>query len=425
MSTLQALLQYKENQEAQQRATVESISKSVDTFNALRQQGIQNKLGMLTTKISAAQSGIAVGPNGELSYNPSLLNPLSQIMAATKLQADAKTAGNATIYGMAGNAINGLTGNSSSPQQPNVGIPPSVAQFMQGAPSSPQAPGNVPVIPSAAPVQPAVIPQNNAPAAPSNPTSSADSIINTAAPNSYTANNEMAQQPDFTTQKDPFTGESTLQARLQQNALDVQKNASGKTKEYGDQQATGFANASAKLQLTLENWHKMVQATQDATGVGPGRINGVLSKVGGLTGANPYYEPFKTSLLETEVQLAKLSAPSARIGPDLIKTFGVVAPTEFSNSKEAKNNFVTSLTNAYSTYATSNPEKFPQGADIDKFQGMASQMYDNIVGQGALSSKFKEGQQYQAGNQVVTFKNGKFIDPKGQIVNVNMGKSNG
>jgi hypothetical protein len=263
--------------------------------------------------------------------------------------------------------------------------------------------------------------QQSQPAAQTAAPGGAESVVNSAAPNVAQANNDLSQGPDFTTQKDPFTGEPTLQARLQQNALDIQKNASSKTKEYGDQQATGFANASAKLQLTLENWHKMVQATQQATGIGPGRINGLLSKIGGMTGANPYYEPFKTSLLETEVQLAKLSAPSARIGPDLIKTFGVVAPTEFSNTKEAKNNFVTSLTNAYSTYATSNADKFPDGANIDNFQKMAGQMYDNIIGQTALSAKFKDGAQYRAGNKILTFKNGSFVDEQGNHVNVNMG----
>ena len=119
MSTLNALLQWKQNQDAIQQNNAASISRAVDTFNQLRQQGIQNKMAMLQTKVGAAQSGIAIGEDGRLSYDPSLLNPLSQIMAASKLQADASQAGNSQVYGMAGDAINRMLGNS----QPSSAVP--------------------------------------------------------------------------------------------------------------------------------------------------------------------------------------------------------------------------------------------------------------------------------------------------------------
>lgn len=436
MSTLSDILQYKEYQDNVQRDNAASIGRAFDTFNQVRQQGIQNQLASLQTRGQLAEGGIGVGPDGSLRRDNSLLNPVQMIMQGAQLQANAKTAGNAQLYNMSGNLLSSMLGGGGQqqqPQQPQQPVqPPSLLdQFVKGSDNAAAVASANAMIHNqnqanagrATALEDKAIDHSNAidqTMAGQTAEPTAEQTINQAPPKQSDLG-DMGGEPDYTTQKDPFTGEPTLQARLQQAAVDVGKTTATDTKKYGDTQATGFANAAAKLQLTLENWHKMVQSTQQATGFGPGRINGVLSKVGGATGSNPYYEPFKTSLLETEVQLAKLSAPSARIGPDLIKTFGVVAPTEFSNSKEAKNNFVTSLTNAYSTYATSNPDKFPKGADIDKFQGMAGQMYDNIIGQTALSSQFQDGKKYTTGGKTLTFKNGQFLDDQGKPVNVSLG----
>lgn len=139
MSTLDSLLQYKSQQDAIQQNNASSISKAVDTFNQLRQQGIQNKMSMLQTRLGAAQSGISIGSNGELSYNPSLLNPLSQIMAGAKLQADAKTAENPQLYQMAASAINRLMGNNSSVQPAQGGFQTSQGNIPIGQQQQPSS----------------------------------------------------------------------------------------------------------------------------------------------------------------------------------------------------------------------------------------------------------------------------------------------
>lgn len=413
-SALDAILQIRQSEQDQRNLQQQQIMQAFQNFQQSRQFNAQQQLAGLQTKIGAAQSGIAIGPNNELSYNPSLLNPLSQVMMGAKLQADAKTAGNPALYKMAGGAINNLLGDQEQPSTSQA----QGFQTSQGTINPQSSP--VDALQGQAVASQVGIPQQSTEQPQGN---TARAVIDQAAPKASTENQTLASQPDYTSEIDAFTGKPTLRAELQKNQLDIAKNSQSKTKEYGDTQATGFANAGAKLQLTLENWHKMTQATQDQFGVGPGRISGLLSKLGGATGTNPYYQPFKTSLLETEVQMAKLSAPSARIGPDLIKTFGVVAPTEFNNSKEARNNYITSLTNAYSTYATSNPDKFPDGANIDKFQELASKMYDQIVDQGAMSKAFKDGQQYRIPGKdtVYTAKGGRLYDQNGKMVNVNMG----
>lgn len=117
-NTLDAVLHLIDVRNVQQQQQADNFTKGIDSLNQMQQNIAQNRLTAMNTKVGAAQSGIAIGPNGELSYNPSLLNPLSQIMAGAKLQADAKTAGNPRLYNMAGSAIQRLMGAASGSVQP-------------------------------------------------------------------------------------------------------------------------------------------------------------------------------------------------------------------------------------------------------------------------------------------------------------------
>lgn len=84
MSVLQAILQYREQEKQQQAQQGQAIQQAFANFQNSRQQAVQNQMSQLQTKIGAAENGIKIGPNGELSRDTSLLNPLDELIQKGK-----------------------------------------------------------------------------------------------------------------------------------------------------------------------------------------------------------------------------------------------------------------------------------------------------------------------------------------------------
>ncbi len=115
-NALDAVLQLKAQQAADQKAQSDSILQATQLFNQARQQALSNQLGIMQYKAGLAEKGLVPQSDGSFKYDPSLTNPLSQIMTATKLQADAQTAQNPQVYQMAQDSISKLLGVQQQPQ---------------------------------------------------------------------------------------------------------------------------------------------------------------------------------------------------------------------------------------------------------------------------------------------------------------------
>ncbi len=130
MGALEAVLQLKAAKEAQAQQQSDNITQAVQLLNnakqqanenqyrnlvlqnTLQQQGISNEMANKQYSAGLAEKGLIpdkTNPSG-FRYDATLTNPLANIISATKLQADAKTANNPQIYQMAGNALNALVG---------------------------------------------------------------------------------------------------------------------------------------------------------------------------------------------------------------------------------------------------------------------------------------------------------------------------
>jgi len=115
--------------------------------------------------------------------------------------------------------------------------------------------------------------------------------------------------------------------------------------KQASQSETDFAVAKNKLSTTYMAFKEMGEAAG-----GTGRIKGFIgSKIGGMTGTNPYANAYKGQLVEAAAALAKLAAPSARVGKDIIALFEKTLPNELSTTPEALNQIRYSLHNAFAT----------------------------------------------------------------------------
>lgn len=133
MSVLDAVMAYKQNQQALQQQQGQAIGQAFQNFQQARQQAIMNSFMQKNYKAGLAEKGLAEDnstPSG-YKYDPSTLNPLQQVMMAGQGQANAKTAGNKQLYDLYGGAISGLLGKGSQGQIPGQ-VSPSTLQSVQG-----------------------------------------------------------------------------------------------------------------------------------------------------------------------------------------------------------------------------------------------------------------------------------------------------
>ena len=85
---------------------------------------------------------------------------------------------------------------------------------------------------------------------------------------------------------------------------------------------------------------------------GAGRLHGIKNVwEGQVTGQNPYVVPFSGLVVEVATSIAKLAAPSARVGRHLIEAFSKTIPTQWSTDDEMYNQLRFSLHNAIDSAA--------------------------------------------------------------------------
>lgn len=103
--------------------------------------------------------------------------------------------------------------------------------------------------------------------------------------------------------------------------------------------------AKALLEQSLLLFGKMAERTRDQTGLQPGRLAGMVNFFTGALGINPEVQPFVGDKIETATGVAKIAAPSAKVGPDLIRMFGTTLPGRASTFEEARSQIINSISN--------------------------------------------------------------------------------
>lgn len=123
-SALDAVLNLKQQETARQQQASDNLTQGLSMLNQSIQQNQANQLAQLQYKAGLAEKGLIPDNTkaGGFRYDPTLTSPLANILTATKLQADAKTAGNKSVYDMAGGVLNGLTGSPSQSIPANSAI---------------------------------------------------------------------------------------------------------------------------------------------------------------------------------------------------------------------------------------------------------------------------------------------------------------
>jgi len=136
-----------------------------------------------------------------------------------------------------------------------------------------------------------------------------------------------------------------------QEASDIKSKSQTQTMvdKKARQSQMDFDIARNKLMTTAGAFKAMAEKAG-----GAGRGAGIKNLLTGATGENPYVKPFQGQLVEAAAALAKLAAPSARVGQEIIAQFKKTLPTQFSNMDEFASQIRFSLHNAYATALANN-----------------------------------------------------------------------
>lgn len=174
------------------------------------------------------------------------------------------------------------------------------------------------------------------------------------------------------------------QPMIRKKALTSGEKANEKAKLEANR---NFQIARNKLKVTSAAFKAMVDQE------GAGRIGGTKRVFTGAIGTNPYVKPFEGQLVESAAALAKLAAPSARVGQEIIAQFKKTLPTKFSTWDEYVSQIRFSLHNAFGTALGSAGEAYTKDTS-DMVDEMVSDLVnveplsiDNIRGVNSQSSQ--------------------------------------
>lgn len=165
--------------------------------------------------------------------------------------------------------------------------------------------------------------------------------------------------------------ESTPEGRIalakEESRAKAQQQAEAQAAKEAEKAARTSRAIKAKLKLTF---NRFLAATEG--GKKAGRIAGFISTAKGKLGINAAFKDFEGTLVESSTAVAKAAAPSAKIGPDIIKMFGTTLPSvgffTTATVEEAINQIATSTTQGFINFATTHPEDFPEEPDFELFR---------------------------------------------------------
>lgn len=185
-------------------------------------------------------------------------------------------------------------------------------------------------------------------------------------------------------EEQPFSEklQEQLQTARAKAKIQTQKEAEAQEAKAGIKAGRSMKKVAAQLKQSLFLWGKMANKTADLTGglAKPGRIGGIANiMLGQATGINPYVTAFEGDKQETATSIAKIAAPSAKVGPELIRTFSKTLPRANSTAAEAREQVISSIANSYYEYASTHPKEYPKGIDMPKMRARAEKEVDDYI----------------------------------------------
>ncbi len=153
-----------------------------------------------------------------------------------------------------------------------------------------------------------------------------------------------------------------------------------------------FLIAKGKLRTTMGAFKAMAEQAG-----GAGRVAGFKNLYQGATGQNPYVKAYQGQLVEAAASLAKLAAPSARVGQEIIQQFKKTLPTQFSTMPEAVNQIRFSLHNAFATALGQAGQEYTQEIR-DQVDGFVKDIVETPALNLNSFNKFKNGKLPEVGS---------------------------
>lgn len=167
--------------------------------------------------------------------------------------------------------------------------------------------------------------------------------------------------------------------------------AQGEQAKVGEEAQRNFNVARNKLKVTAGAW----KAAQEKSGGGAkGAAQALFGKtqIGRMMGVNPYSQAFEGQLVEAASALAKLAAPSARVGEQIIAQFRKTLPDLLSiaNPQEFEAQLRFSLQNAFASQAGIEGYDFGQ-EQMDMVDTLVADIIDTPAMTSESLDKFKSG----------------------------------
>ena len=156
-------------------------------------------------------------------------------------------------------------------------------------------------------------------------------------------------------------GDLSLLRKQKQVAADVtaQKEIDVAAKKEGRERKTARVKANLMILRSHENYQLMIAEQKKINpGFEEGRIGGIELYLSGAFGQNSRVKPFEGDLVTTAISLAKIAAPSAKVGPTFEKMMEKTLNNIFSTGAESKNQLLQSMTDAFENEMSANLEYF-------------------------------------------------------------------
>lgn len=165
----------------------------------------------------------------------------------------------------------------------------------------------------------------------------------------------------------------------------------GEQAKAGEEAKRNFNVARNKLKVTAGAW----KAAQEKSGGGAkGAAQALFGKtsLGRMMGVNPYSQAFEGQLVEAASALAKLAAPSARVGEQIIAQFKKTLPDllSISNPQEFEAQLRFSLQNAFASQAGIEGYDFGQ-EQMDMVDSLVADIIDTPAMTSESLDKFRSG----------------------------------
>lgn len=188
---------------------------------------------------------------------------------------------------------------------------------------------------------------------------------------------------------------------------EIRKQTEADKEKKGQEARSDYTAARLKMDNLFDTWLNMVDRTKQITGLNPGPLAGVTTKILGLTKGNEFVEGFQGGLAEYGAAIGAQAIPGAR-AVRLVNLFKGTAPSEFSTIASGIENTAHSFKNALAADIARNLE--------DYFPNLSNKVLTNDDYDLIRKYILDFDQQYRSGLYKLAYeKNPELIPPEKRI----------